>query len=63
MEPMENRVSGSQHHDMPYKYYEITLIRSLIGLDHKTKHIAQSLGLLKRHQVVISSLLSHGLSL
>ncbi|KAI8899550.1 hypothetical protein BC833DRAFT_519781, partial [Globomyces pollinis-pini] len=33
-------------------YYQITLRRGLMGLPATTKHIVQSLGLHKRHQVV-----------
>jgi hypothetical protein len=40
------------HHGFPYRYYEIVLTRSLIGMDKKIKHIATSLGLQRRHQVV-----------
>lgn len=43
---------GEPHHDYPYRYYEICLQRSLVGLDKKTRYVAQSLGLFSRHQVV-----------
>ena len=37
----------------PYKFYEITLKRGLIGLKPETKKAAKSLGLLKRFQVYL----------
>ncbi|KAI9008329.1 hypothetical protein BC832DRAFT_523919, partial [Gaertneriomyces semiglobifer] len=33
-------------------YYEISLVRSQLGLPKATRHILQSMGLHKRHQVV-----------
>lgn len=36
----------------PYRYYEISLRRSLNGLPAQTKEYAHALGLFKRHQVV-----------
>lgn len=44
--------NGEPHHDYPWRYYEIALMKSLIGLNKKVKYIAQSIGLTKRHQVV-----------
>lgn len=42
-------LSESQY---PYKYYEITLRRGVIGLPKATRNVVASLGLTKRHQVV-----------
>lgn len=36
----------------PYRYYQITLRRGLIGITSDLKHVVQSLGLHRRHQVV-----------
>lgn len=41
---------GDYHY--PFRYYEITLRRGVTGLPARTRHIVQSIGLLKRHQVV-----------
>jgi ribosomal protein L30/L7E len=41
---------GEYHY--PYRYYEICLRRGVLGLPKSTRHIVQSLGLHKRHQVV-----------
>lgn len=41
---------GEYH--FPYRYYEICLRRGLIGIPKDIKHIVQSIGLTKRHQVV-----------
>jgi ribosomal protein L30/L7E len=46
----ERLPEGEYHY--PYRYYEITLRRGVLGLPARTRHIVQSLGLLKRHQVV-----------
>jgi large subunit ribosomal protein L30 len=45
------KLKAGEYH-FPYRYYEICLRRGLVGLPQKTKHIVQSLGLTKRHQVV-----------
>jgi large subunit ribosomal protein L30 len=47
---VEALAHGEYHY--PYRYYEIALRRGIIGLPARTKHIVQSLGLQKRHQVV-----------
>jgi ribosomal protein L30/L7E len=46
----EKLPAGEYHY--PYRFYEITLRRGVLGLPARTRHIVQSLGLLKRHQVV-----------
>ncbi|TPX57352.1 hypothetical protein SpCBS45565_g08228 [Spizellomyces sp. 'palustris'] len=50
------RIPGSKldatENPYPYKYYEISLRRSLNGLPETTKEYARGLGLVKRHQVV-----------
>ncbi|KAI9102513.1 hypothetical protein DFS34DRAFT_609493 [Phlyctochytrium arcticum] len=38
----------------PYRYYEISLTRSLTGLPKKVRAVVHALGLYKRHQVVWS---------
>ena len=41
-----------QNYHYPYKYYEICLMRGILGLPKQTRKIVQSLGLHTRHQVV-----------
>jgi ribosomal protein L30/L7E len=48
--PLIPDTKASYHY--PYRYYEITLRRGLIGIPKKIKHIVQSIGLHQRHQVV-----------
>jgi hypothetical protein len=58
----ESKNELGSHHHYPFRYYEICLHRSLIGLSGKTKVIANALGLFRRHQVVSVLVSSIGLA-